>query len=97
MAGNGQPDLVVKTLPITLNGGTYISPTIPPGPCPTNGDRQVNTAAFRDGSYPLTRRLTVVIKKDGTPDQAAGEAYAQLLLTEQGQVLIQEAGFVSLR
>ncbi len=88
---------MIKTVPITPDGGTYISPTIPPGPCPTNGDRQVNTAAFRDGSYPLTRRLTVVIKKDGSPDQAAGEAYAKLLLTEQGQALIREAGFVSLR
>jgi phosphate transport system substrate-binding protein len=88
---------MIKTLPITQNGGTYISPTIPPGPCPAGSDRQVNTAAFRDGSYPLTRRLTIVIKQDGTPDQVAGEAYAQLLLTDQGQSLIREAGFVSLR
>jgi phosphate transport system substrate-binding protein len=88
---------MIKTVPITQDAGTYISPSIPPGPCPASGDRQVNTVAFQNGSYPFTRRLTVVIKQDGTPDQAAGEAYAQLLLTDQGQALIRSAGFVSLR
>ena len=45
----------------------------------------------------LTRRLFVIVKKNDLVDQQAGEAYANLLLTEQGQEMIQKAGFVRIR
>jgi phosphate transport system substrate-binding protein len=57
----------------------------------------VNTEAIQSGKYPLTRRMVVVVKQDGQIDQQAGEAYASLLLTAQGQELIEKAGFVRIR
>jgi ABC-type phosphate transport system substrate-binding protein len=58
---------------------------------------EVNKAAFLDGTYPLTRRLFVIIRHDGTLDEQAGTAYANLLLTNEGQKLIEKAGFVAIR
>lgn len=57
----------------------------------------VNKEAFRDGSYPLTRRLFVIIKADGASDESAGRAYANMLLSSEGQTLVEEAGFVGIR
>jgi phosphate transport system substrate-binding protein len=55
-----------------------------------------NLNAFRDGSYPLTRKLFVVYKQDGTDEQNAGEAYVNFLNTK-GQKVIKQSGFVPLR
>jgi phosphate transport system substrate-binding protein len=63
---------------------------------PFTKDGQVNLEALRDGSYPLTRRLFVVVRQDGTIDEQAGIAYANLLLTDEGQQIVKEAGFVPL-
>ncbi|MEM8674743.1 MAG: substrate-binding domain-containing protein [Cyanobacteria bacterium P01_G01_bin.67] len=57
---------------------------------------KTNLELFRNGSYPLTRRLFVVIRRDGTPDQLAGKAYTQMLLSNQGQKIVESAGFVPL-
>lgn len=38
----------------------------------------------------------VIVKQNGQSDEQAGEAYANLLLTDQGQELIAKAGFVRL-
>jgi phosphate transport system substrate-binding protein len=57
---------------------------------------QINIEAFQRGTYPLTRRLFVVIRRDGTLDEQAGIAYTNLLLSDEGQRLIAEAGFVPL-
>jgi ABC-type phosphate transport system substrate-binding protein len=57
---------------------------------------EVNKAAFLDGTYPLTRRLFIIIRRDGTPDELAGEAYSNLLLSDEGQKIIEKAGFVAL-
>ena len=74
----------------------YAAPYVPPANCP--GQRnQINSAALRSGDYPLTRRLFVIVRADGTIDQQAGEAYAALLLTSQGQQLLSAAGFVPIR
>jgi phosphate transport system substrate-binding protein len=62
----------------------------------TDDGKQINSAALRDGTYPLTRRLFVVIRRDGTPDEAAGVAYANLLLSQQGQQIVEKSGFVPL-
>lgn len=56
----------------------------------------VNQDAFANGSYPLTRRLFVVIKRDGRLDEQAGVAYANMILSNEGQELVEKAGFVPL-
>ena len=63
---------------------------------PFTEDGKVNLKAFRDNSYPLTRRLFVVVREDGTIEEIAGIAYANLLLTDEGQQIIEKAGFVPL-
>jgi phosphate transport system substrate-binding protein len=57
---------------------------------------EMNTAVLQDGTYPFTRRLFVIIRRDGTPGEQAGVAYANLLLSREAQSIIQKAGFVSL-
>jgi phosphate transport system substrate-binding protein len=64
---------------------------------PFTKNGQVNLNALRDGSYPLTRRLFVVVRHDSTTDEQAGIAYANLLLTAEGQQIVKKAGFVPLR
>lgn len=53
---------------------------------------QPNLELFKTGNYPLTRRLFIVIRQDRTPDQLAGKAYAEMLLSNQGQEIIKQAG-----
>ncbi len=74
----------------------YQEPFISLSRCPQQRN-QLNTAAFQSGQYPITRRLFVIVKQNGESDQQAGIAYANLLLTTQGQELITKAGFVSIR
>jgi phosphate transport system substrate-binding protein len=64
---------------------------------PFTKQRKINSIAFKDGSYPLMRRLFIVIRQDGTIDELAGTAYANLLLSKQGQQLIEDAAFVPIR
>lgn len=63
---------------------------------PYNSQGQINTQALRDGTYPLTRRIFVNIRRDGTPNEQAGVAYANLLLSTEGQRLIEQAGFLAI-
>jgi len=74
----------------------YQEPLVPAEAC---GERrnQVNIDALRSGQYPLTRRLRVVINQNGQLPQQAGEAYAALMLTDQGQSLLEQAGLVPIR
>lgn len=74
----------------------YKEPYIPLEKCPQQRN-QLNTDMFQSGEYPITRRLFVIIKQNGETDEQAGEAYANLMLTDQGQELIAKAGFVRLR
>ena len=69
------------------DSSNYIAPFI---------GKQPNLELFKDGTYPLTRRLFVVIRRDETPDYLAGKAYTQMLLSNQGQIIVEEAGFVPL-
>jgi serine/threonine protein kinase len=63
----------------------------------TQGQRnRINTEVVKNQAYPLTRKIYVIIKADGTDRQKAGEAYANLLRTKQGQELLEKAGFVSI-
>lgn len=94
------PQCTVKPLAIAREGATFVPPyqlpLVPPEACP-NQRNQLNTEAFATGTYPLTRQLFVVIAQNGQVEQQAGEAYAQFLLTQEGQQLLAEANFVKIR
>jgi len=66
-------------------------------PCADQSCTTVNQPTFFDGSYPITRRLFLVIKRDGKLDEQAGVAYANLLLSDEGQQLTKQVGFVPIR
>ncbi|MBD2258733.1 substrate-binding domain-containing protein [Pseudanabaena sp. FACHB-2040] len=89
-----------KPLPIGRQGNEivppYQEPLVSASDCP-NRRNQLNREAIQTGSYPLTRRLFVIVRNDGSVDQQAGEAYANLLLADQGQDLMVKAGFVRIR
>ncbi|MDX2230124.1 MAG: PstS family phosphate ABC transporter substrate-binding protein [Leptolyngbyaceae cyanobacterium bins.349] len=94
------PQCTVKPIAIARQGTAYVppyqEPLVPSTACPAERN-QFNYEAFKTGTYPITRQLSVVIKQNGQPEQQAGEAYANLLLTNQGQELIDNAGFVRIR
>ena len=69
------------------NSANYVNPIAANKP---------NLKLFKNGSYPLTRRLFLVIRRDGTPDHLAGKAYIQMLLSAEGQEIVKESGFVPL-
>lgn len=71
-------------------------PLVPPSACPAQRN-QINATVLLDGSYPITRRLLVIVKENGQIDQQAGEAYAAMILSDQGQQLLGESGFVRIR
>ncbi|NJO41779.1 MAG: PstS family phosphate ABC transporter substrate-binding protein [Cyanobacteria bacterium CRU_2_1] len=74
----------------------YQEPLVEPSQCPEQRNR-LNNAAIQSGEYPITRRLFVIIKQNGQVDEQAGRAYADLLLSDQGQELINSSGFISIR
>ncbi len=88
---------VIKPLPIGRTPSQlvtpYKQPYVQPTDCPQKRN-QLNIDAFKSDKYPMTRRLFVVVKKNGQIDELAGVAYAKLLLTDEGQNLISQAGFV---
>jgi phosphate transport system substrate-binding protein len=94
------PQCGVKSVPIGRQANQlvppYKEPFVPLSQCPTQRN-QLNAEAFKSGQYPITRRLFVIVKQNGQDDQQAGEVYAKLLLTTQGQEWISKAGFVSIR
>ena len=71
----------------------YQKPFVPVSKCPRQRNK-VNKQVFLKGDYPITRRLFVIVKQDGQLDELAGKAYANFLLSDQGQNLIDQAGFV---
>lgn len=94
------PQCGVKPLPVGTSADTlvapYQEPAVPTAACGEQRN-QVNIAALRSGQYPLTRRMRVVINQNGQLHQQAGEAYAALMLTDQGQSLLEQSGFVRIR
>ncbi len=79
----------IRPLPLAkAKSNRYVKPFI---------SSQINIQAFRDGSYPLTRQLFVVLSHKGRPEYQAGVAYTNLLLSKEGQKIIEQSGFVPLR
>jgi phosphate transport system substrate-binding protein len=81
---------------------SLVKPYLEPLQSPENGCSQgrrniVNPEVVKDQTYPLTRKIYVVIQADGNDRQKAGEAYANLLMTQQGQNLLEKSGFVSIK
>jgi ABC-type phosphate transport system substrate-binding protein len=58
---------------------------------------QIDAEAMRNGTYPFTRRLFAIVRRDGTLDEKAGVAYANFLLSADGQKIIEKSGFVAIR
>ena len=58
---------------------------------------QLNLTAFQNGTYPITRFLYIIIRRDSRADERAGVAYANLLLSREGQQFVEKAGLVPLR
>ncbi len=65
--------------------------------CTNNPKERINLEAFQDATYPLTRYLYVTIEKNADIHTKAGNAYVNLLLSQRGQELIRQAGFVPVR
>jgi serine/threonine protein kinase len=72
----------------------YQEPLQPLSACLKGERNKINPEVIKNQTYPLTRKIYVVIKADGSDRQKAGEAYAKLLKTKQGQELLERAGFV---
>ncbi|MCW5316214.1 phosphate ABC transporter substrate-binding protein [Nostoc sp. KVJ3] len=91
------PQCSVKALPLGQNSGQLITPyrepMISPEQCPRQRN-QLNTQAIKDGSYPIIANLFVIIKQNKGREEQIGYAYTKLLLTDQGQKAIEQAGFV---
>ncbi|HTL89158.1 MAG TPA: substrate-binding domain-containing protein [Leptolyngbya sp.] len=89
------PQCTVKSIPIARTD-QFVAPYREPiATCPTRN--QINVKAFQNGTYPLTRNLSVIVKQEKGKEQQAGEAYANLLLTTPAQEAIAKAGFVRWR
>lgn len=83
-----QDQQLVKILDLAAENSNYFfSPFIAGKP---------NLAIYKSAEYPLTRRLFLVIRQDGTPDYLAGKAYAQMLLSKEGQAIVGASGLVPL-
>lgn len=72
------------------NSQEYVQPLIEDG-------KRINAVAVRNGTYPLTRRRFIVFRQDGTIDQVAGEGFANMLLSKEGQQIVEKAGFIPVR
>jgi phosphate transport system substrate-binding protein len=94
------PQCSIKPLPLGRTLGQYIAPYqepfVLPNECPGKRNK-LNIEAFQSGKYPITRNLFVVVKQNGQNEEKAGRAYADLLLTDQGQEIIAQSGFVRIR
>ena len=90
----------IKPLPIGQNAdkliAPYMEPLVTPEQCPAKRN-QINHQVFQNGEYLLTRSLFVIIKQNGDIEEQAGQAYTEMLLSDQGQNLIEKAGFVPIR
>ncbi|MGB3756611.1 MAG: phosphate ABC transporter substrate-binding protein, partial [Rivularia sp. (in: cyanobacteria)] len=94
------PQCTVKPLPLGITSDNLVAPyvgdLVEPNQCPQKRNN-VNTKAFKNGSYPLKSKLFVVTKENNGREEQIGDAYTNLLLTSEGQKAISDAGFVPVR
>ncbi|MEM7794300.1 MAG: substrate-binding domain-containing protein, partial [Cyanobacteria bacterium P01_C01_bin.118] len=92
----------MKTLPIVNDAGEtivpYKEPLVPVEQCSIQKNK-VNLAELGSGKYPrqLSDKLYVVINENGGVEQQVGEAYANFLLSDEGQTLLEEVGYLKNR
>jgi phosphate transport system substrate-binding protein len=90
----------VKAIAVGRKEGKWVAPYqepfVPLSQCPQKRN-QLNQDVFQSGEYPITRYLFVIVKQNGQGDEQAGMTYARLLLSDRGQELVSEAGFVRIR
>ena len=88
------PQCGVKTLPIINKGKTFYpyqqQNFVSPAECGPSKRNPVNIEAIDSDEYPFPVRFYVVVKENGQKEQQAGEAYANLLQTEQGKNMIRQ-------
>jgi ABC-type phosphate transport system substrate-binding protein len=88
------PQCGVKTLPIINKGKTFYpyqqQNFVSPAECGPGKRNPVNIEAIDSDEYPFPVRFYVVVKENGQKEQQAGEAYANLLQTEQGKNMIRQ-------
>ncbi len=93
------PQCTVKPLPLAREGNSlvapYQQPLISTSECPQRRNK-LNAQALRTAQYPLTHYLYVIFRQGKDGKSPIGQAYANFLLTPQGQKLISKTGFVSL-
>lgn len=91
----------VKPIPIGSTANDFVLPykggAVVDPQCPNKRQEQINLDAINQGQYPLIREVFVVFPNDNSDAKKAGEAYANMLLTNEGQELIKSAGFAPLR
>nr|MDJ0682899.1 phosphate ABC transporter substrate-binding protein [Xenococcaceae cyanobacterium MO_167.B52] len=78
---------------LTLGQPSSVNPSVIDYVDPFMADGQPNKQAFEQGIYPLTRELNLV-SISYPISQAAGNAIANIILSEQGQKIVDQAGFV---
>ena len=95
------PQCTIKPLPIGRDSSQLVPPYQEPlaskDECFRGKHSQLNASAFRSSEYPITRNLFVILKQNNQTDQQAGYAYANWLLTPQGQAIVEKAGFVRIK
>lgn len=79
---------LINIFDLSDGGDNYVPPFVNGAP---------NILAFKDGSYPLTRRLFLVYRQDNSADSRAGRAIARYLLEDAGQKKVQDSGFVRIK
>ncbi|MDY6806551.1 MAG: substrate-binding domain-containing protein [Cyanobacteriota bacterium] len=94
------PQCRVKPIAVGYSRDSLVKPyrgeLVGPENCPQQRN-EVNIEAIQSGEYQITRNLYAIVKQDGSIDEEAGEAYVNLLLTDEGQNCIQNLGFVPIR
>ncbi|MEO0867901.1 MAG: substrate-binding domain-containing protein, partial [Cyanobacteria bacterium J06642_11] len=80
--------------PWMLRSGEAIEPTT--DLCDRKGLYHPDIEAFQTGAYPLTYTLSIVYPQDNSR-QPVGKKFVELLQTDEGQHLLNEAGLVPLR
>lgn len=93
--GYGAQPLIVNQTTIRPIGLARRGTTNYIHPVEHSGD--IDKQGLLNGSYPLIGRIFVILREDGEIDELAGRAYVNLLLSKEGQALIDRAGYLPIR